>query len=107
MFLSESEITRFFVKSSTLILLSIIFPSSSIFIKSLTVGRKEYLFSKGVETKTIQYVDCQNIFKSKTNIKNLKRYENQVLCLPNHRFISKKYIEYIVNLLNEFYKKND
>ena len=67
----------------------------------------EYLFSKGVETKTIQYVDCQNIFKSKTNIKNLKQYENQVLCLPNHRLISKKYIEYIVNLLNEFYKKND
>ncbi len=64
----------------------------------------EYLFSKGVETKTIQYVDCQNIFKSKTNTRNLKQFENQVLCLPNHRLISKKYIEYIVNLLNEFYK---
>ena len=67
----------------------------------------EYLFSKGVETKTIQYVDCQNIFKSKTNTRNLKQFENQVLCLPNHRLISKKYIEFIVNLLNEFYKKND
>ena len=25
----------------------------------------KYLFSKGIETKTIQYVDCQNIFKYK------------------------------------------
>ena len=49
----------------------------------------------------------QNIFKSKTNTRNLKQFENQVLCLPNHRLISKKYIEFIVNLLNEFYKKND
>ena len=71
----------------------------------------KYLFSKGVETKTIQYVDCQNIFKSKKNPNKLKQYENHVLCLPNHRLISKSYIQFIVNSLSEFYKdkklKND
>ena len=61
----------------------------------------KYLFSKGIETKTIQYVDCQNIFKYKKE--NLTEFENKILCLPNHRFISKKYIEFIVDSLNEFY----
>ena len=66
----------------------------------------EYLFSKGIETKTIQYVDYQNIFKSKNNSNKLKQYENYVLCLPNHRLISKSYIQFIVNSLSEFYKDN-
>lgn len=71
-----------------------------IFVKNKKLLVK-YLFSKGIETKTIQYVDCQKIFKYKK--KNLKEFENRILCLPNHRLISKKYIEFIVNSLNEFY----
>ena len=62
----------------------------------------KYLFSQGIETKTIQYVDCQNIFKYKKE--NLREFENKILCLPNHRLISKKYIEFIIDSLNNFYK---
>ena len=62
-----------------------------------------YLFSKGIETKTVQYVDCQKIFKSKKS-NELKNYENKILCLPNHKLISKKYIMFIVNNLEKFYK---
>ena len=61
-----------------------------------------YLFSKGIETKIIQYVDCQNIFlKKKTQ--NLDYYENRVLCLPNHIGIKKEYIDYIIKHLTKFY----
>ncbi len=63
-----------------------------------------FLFQKGIETKTIQYVDCQKIFKSANNQKS-KSYEDKILCLPNHRLISKKYIEYIVACLEDFYEK--
>ena len=63
-----------------------------------------FLFLKGIETKTVQYVDCQKIFKSAINEKS-KNYEDQILCLPNHRLISKKYIEYIVACLKDFYEK--
>ena len=62
-----------------------------------------YLFTKGIETKTVQYVDCQKIFKSKKS-NELKNYENKILCLPNHKLISKKYIMFIVNNLEKFYK---
>jgi len=62
-----------------------------------------YLFSKGIETKTVQYVDCQKIFKSNKKNEKLNEYENKVLCLPNHKQISKKYIEYIVGHLRKFY----
>ena len=65
----------------------------------------QFLFSKGIETKTIQYVDCHKIFKTQKKEK-LESYENKVLCLPNHKLISKKYIEYIVGSLTEFYEKN-
>ena len=64
-----------------------------------------FLFLKGIETKTIQYVDCQKIFKSAINEKS-KSYEDKILCLPNHRLITKKYIEYIVTCLKDFYEKN-
>lgn len=63
-----------------------------------------FLFSKGIETKTIQYVDCQKFFKYGAN-KNLKHFEDKILCFPNHRHIPKKYIEHIVKYLKEFYKK--
>ena len=63
-----------------------------------------FLFLKGIETKTVQYVDCQKIFKSANNEKS-ENYEDQILCLPNHRLISKKYIEYIVACLKDFYEK--
>ena len=62
-----------------------------------------HLLSKGVETKDIQYVDCHKIFGNK-NTKQLNNFENKILCLPNHVKISKKYIDYIVNCIDMFYK---
>ena len=64
----------------------------------------KYLLSNGVETKFIQYVDCQKIFN---NIKrsNKNFYENKILCLPNHIKIKENYINFIVYLISDFYKK--
>ena len=54
----------------------------------IIVKKKEklvkFLFSRGIETKTIQYLDCQKIFKSKNSNIN-QNYEDKVLCLPNHK----------------------
>ena len=76
----------------------------------IKVKKKEklvnYLFSKGIETKTVQYVDCQKIFKTKKSHTVLEEYENKILCLPNHRRISQKYIDYIVKCINTFYRSN-
>jgi len=63
-----------------------------------------YLFSKGIETKTIQYVDCHKIFKTRRNHKILTEYENKIICLPNHKNITHKYIDYIVRCIDMFYK---
>ncbi len=62
----------------------------------------KYLLKKGIETKVIQYVDCEKIF-SKRRKKTAQSYEEKVLCLPNHNKVSKKYIEYIVNNIKNFY----
>ena len=67
---------------------------------------KNYLFDMGIETKMIQYVDCEKIFKHKVKSKSLKNYENKILCLPNHKNISKKYIVYVVKCINDFYENN-
>jgi len=65
-----------------------------------------YLFSKGVETKTIQYVDCQKIFKSYKNNNNSIGYENKIICLPNHKKITHKYINHVVSCVDMFYKNS-
>ena len=67
---------------------------------------KDYLFDKGIETKMIQYVDCQKIFKNKNKKDKLDSFENKILCLPNHKNISKKYISYIVDNIKYFYNRN-
>ena len=61
-----------------------------------------YLLDNGIETKTIQYLDCHKIFEK--NTKGLDNYENRVLCLPNHIKIKKSYIDYIVSKIYYFYK---
>ena len=63
-----------------------------------------YLLSKGIEIKTIQYSDCQKIFKG-TNKYNLETYENRIICLPNHIKIKKDYIDYIIYNINNFFIK--
>ena len=54
----------------------------------------------------IQYVDCQKIFKNKNKKDLLDSFEDKILCLPNHKNISKKYISYIVDNIKYFYNKN-
>lgn len=63
----------------------------------------KYLFSKGIETKVISYKDCQNLFGIKK--KYLRPYEDRIICLPNHKKITKSYIYYIVNSIHQFYYK--
>jgi len=67
----------------------------------------DYLFSKGIEIKTIQYLDCHKIFKKKKLSKRLDNYEDRVLCLPNHKSIKREYIEYIVKHLVKFYDNGE
>lgn len=64
-----------------------------------------FLFQKGIETKAIQYLDCSKIFLSKNNKKEiLDNFEDKILCLPNHKKISKKYIDYIIDCISSFQK---
>ena len=64
----------------------------------------DYLFSKGIEPKTIQYVDCHKIFYNYKNKQKLVEYENKILCLPNHRKITHSYIDNVVRSIHMFYK---
>ena len=64
----------------------------------------KFLLNCGIETRTVYYKNCKKIF----NIENKKsstaeKYENEIICLPNHRKISKKYIDYIVDAISNFY----
>tara|TARA_Y100000766_G_C18778488_1_gene542049 strand:- start:358 stop:843 length:486 start_codon:yes stop_codon:yes gene_type:complete len=70
-------------------------------IKEILVN---YLLSKGIETKAIQYSDCHKIFKGK-NRYNVENYENRIICLPNHIKIKRDYIDYIIYNINNFFKK--
>ena len=64
-----------------------------------------YLLDQDIETKAIQYVDCQKIFNNQNKLK-LYEYQDKILCLPNHSKITKKYIDLIVYKIYNFYKKN-
>jgi len=64
-----------------------------------------YLLDQNIETKAVQYVDCQKIFKIQ-NKEKLHEYQDKILCLPNHSNITKKYIDFIVYKIYNFYKKN-
>ena len=64
-----------------------------------------YLFDNGIETKIIQYVDCHKIFRNNSKEKTSQDFENKIICLPNHKNITEKYIEYVVKVISNFYKK--
>lgn len=66
---------------------------------------KDFLFEKGIETKFLQYVDCHKIFRHFNKSDILDDYQNKILCLPNHIKISKKYIAYIVDCIDFYYKR--
>ena len=63
----------------------------------------DYLLSKGIETKVIQYFDCEKIFAKKGIIKTT--YQDRIICFPNHVKIKEKYIDYIISNIKSFFQK--
>jgi dTDP-4-amino-4,6-dideoxygalactose transaminase len=62
----------------------------------------KYLIENGIETKLIHYKDCRNIFFKKKYKKKL--FEDEIICLPNHKKINKTYINLIIYKIASFYK---
>ena len=62
----------------------------------------KYLIENGIETKLIHYKDCRNIFLKKKYKKKL--LEDEIICLPNHKKITKTYINLIIYKIASFYK---
>jgi dTDP-4-amino-4,6-dideoxygalactose transaminase len=63
----------------------------------------KYLLKKGIETRIIYYRNCSKVFNiDKAKTKNSEMYENEILCLPNHKKITRKYIDYIIEEISSF-----
>ena len=63
-----------------------------------------FLLSKGFEVRYHYYKNCKNIFeKGKKNQGNSQKLENEIICLPNHEKVNRKYIEDIINNIKIFY----
>ena len=65
----------------------------------------KFLLTKGIELRSIYYINCSKLFKTKNKFPNAKKYESEIICLPNHRKIKKEYIFFIVTSIKEFYYK--
>ena len=68
-------------------------------------GLNKFLLNKGIELRSIYYTNCSKLFKTKNKFLNAEKYEKEILCLPNHEKIQKKYIYFIINAISEFYYK--
>ena len=68
-----------------------------------------FLLRKGIETRSYHYRNCEKIFykKNKLFCLNSQKFENQILCLPNHNKISFEYMDYIINTIAAFYLNNN
>ena len=65
----------------------------------------KFLLNKGIELRSIYYTNCSKLFKKKNKFLNAEKYKKEILCLPNHEKIQKKYIYFIINSISEFYYK--
>lgn len=67
----------------------------------------KFLLSKGIEIRSYHYRNCEKIFikGKRLSCKNAQNFENQIICLPNHKGIKLEYIDYIVNMISIFYSK--
>ena len=66
----------------------------------------KFLLNNGIETRTVYYRNCNKIFNiQKLQSPTAEKYENEIICLPNHRKITKKYIDYIIDTISNFYSK--
>ena len=63
----------------------------------------KFLLRNDIETKLINYRNCEKIFnKSNTNCKYAEYYANKLISLPNHRKITYEYIDKIIKKINIF-----
>ena len=51
------------------------------------------------------YYNCQKLFGSKLHCINAEKFENELICLPNHPKITISYIDFIVNNIDLYYSK--
>ena len=68
-----------------------------------------FLLNRGIETRLYYYKNCEKIFKKKMkSCKNAKKFENEIICLPNNNQINLEYIDYIIGSISLFFlKKNN
>ena len=64
-----------------------------------------YLLKKGIEVRFKHYYNCQKLFGSKLHCINAEKFENELICLPNHPKITISYIDFIVNNIELYYSK--
>ena len=58
----------------------------------------------GIETRLYYYKNCQKIFsKTKPYCSNSQKFENEIICLPNGKKITFKYMDYIIDKISDFY----
>ena len=68
------------------------------------INLNKFLLNNGIETRTVYYRNCNKIFNiQKLQSPTAEKYENEIICLPNHRKITKKYIDYIIDTISDFY----
>ena len=67
-----------------------------------------FLLSKGIETRSYHYRNCEKIFVKGQRLfcPNAQNYENEIICLPNHKGIKLEYIDYIVDMIAVFYSNS-
>ena len=67
----------------------------------------KFLLDRGIEIRFHYYQSCESIFKKKQlTCSSAKRYEEELLLLPNHRKISYRYIDFVIKNIKKFYKQN-
>ena len=66
-----------------------------------------FLLNEKIDVRMIYYKNCAKIFDDKKIYTNSDILENNLLCLPNHYKISKKYMEFIVKRIKFFYANNN
>jgi len=70
------------------------------------INLNKFLLKNGIETRTIYYRNCSKIFKTKNSFcTKAEKYENEIICLPNHTKINNKYIDYIIQIISKFYDR--
>ena len=64
-----------------------------------------FLLEKGIEVRFKHYYNCQKLFGYGEKCFSAEKYENELICLPNHPKISLSYIDYIVKNIELYYSR--